>query len=125
MQRATEVGTVIGQDADLGPAPQHEQAQVAELAADRAAVRELVDPAQFLPADPGQVTDGLGVARARTEPQGQVAAEIAADGGGGQAARGQQLAGPPKPPTLAMSDALNRVAAQAPDTACTSPTRCW
>ena len=69
---------MIGQHADLGSAPQHEQAQVPELTADRAAVRELVDAAQLLPADPGQVTDRLGVARARAEPQGQVAAEIAA-----------------------------------------------
>src|SRR5271166_2391961 len=31
----------------------------------------------------------------------------------------------PNPPARAMSDALNSVAAQAPDAACTSPTRCW
>ncbi len=92
MQRAAQVGAVVGQHVDVRPAPEHEQAQVAELAADRPAVGQVVDRAHVMPAQPGQVADGLGVVGPGPEPQGQVPAQVAADRGRGQAAGRQRLA---------------------------------
>ena len=74
MQRAAQVRAVVSQHAHVRAAAEHEQAQVAELAAHGPPVGQVIDRAQVVPAQAGQVTDGLGVAGARAEPQGQVAA---------------------------------------------------
>jgi len=53
-----------------------------------------------MPAQPGQVADLLGVARARAQPQGQVPAEIGTDGAREQPGAGQRptITGPPAGP---------------------------
>ena len=72
VQRAAEVGAVVGQRAHLGPAAQHEQAEIAERQPHRPAVRQVAGPAQVMPAERRQVGDRLGVAGAGGQPEGQV-----------------------------------------------------
>jgi hypothetical protein len=71
----------------LGTLPVHQQGQVAELAPHQAAVGQLTEPAQVVPAKLGQVADLIGVAGSRAEPQRQVPAEIGSERGDGQAGR--------------------------------------
>ena len=63
-----------------------EHAQVAELAADRPPLGQFRQRAQVVPAKRGEVPDGLGMACPGTEPQGEVAAQVGADRGGGEPA---------------------------------------
>jgi len=87
-----EVRAPVGQHADLGSLPEDQQRQVAELAPDRPPVRQFGQRAQVVPAQPGQMADLLGVAGARAEPERQVTAQVGADGGDGEAGRGQRPA---------------------------------
>src|SRR5579863_3058369 len=51
VQRAAEVGAVVGQGGDRGALAEHQQVEVAERLADRAAVGQIPDPAQVVPAE--------------------------------------------------------------------------
>ena len=65
---------------------QGKQAQVSELSARGAPVRQFVQRAQVVPAEAGEVVDRLGVTGAGAKPQREVAAQIGADGGDREAA---------------------------------------
>jgi hypothetical protein len=71
---------------------QHGQGQVAEPAPGQAAVRQLVDTAQVVPAERGEVRDRLGVTGASAEAERQVPAQEPARGRGGEPAERQQPA---------------------------------
>jgi hypothetical protein len=87
------VRAAVGEHVDGFTGPHHQHAQVAELPADRPPRWQLGERAQVVPAEHGQVVDGLGVARAGPEPERQVAPQVAAGGGRQQAAGRQDPAG--------------------------------
>ena len=75
VERAAQVGAVVREHADGIAAAHGEQAQVTELPADRPSFWQFGERAQVVPAERGEVTDGLGVARPRAKPQREVAAQ--------------------------------------------------
>ena len=70
---------------------QRHQAQVAELAPREPPVGKFAQRAQVVPAQAGEVLDGLGVTGARAEPERQVPAKVGADGGEREPAYRQDL----------------------------------
>jgi hypothetical protein len=92
VQRAAQVRAVVRKDVHGLALAQGQQAEVAELAAGGPPVGKLVQRAQVMPAEGGEVVDRLGVAGPGAEPQRQMAAQVGADGGDRQPAGGQQLA---------------------------------
>jgi hypothetical protein len=86
VQRPAEVRAVIGEHLDRVAVPHRDHSQVAELAADRPSLRQFRQGAQVVPAEAGEVPDGLGVARPGAEPQREVAAQVPARRSGGEPA---------------------------------------
>ena len=97
VQRPAQVRAVVGEYLDGVAAAHREHAQVAKLAPDRPSLRQLRQGAQVVPAQCGEVPDGLGMARPGPEPQGEVAAQVTARRGGGEPGGGQQVAGTAPP----------------------------
>jgi hypothetical protein len=87
VQRAAEVRAVVGEYLDPVAVAHCEHAQVAKLPPDRPPVWQFRQGTQVVPAEPGEVPDGLGMARPGAEPQREVAAQVTARRGSGETAR--------------------------------------
>ena len=83
---------MIGQDVHGVALPQRQQAQVAELAAGEVPVRQVIQRAQVVPAEAGEVIDVLRVADPGTEPKRQVSSQVGAGARQHEPARRQHLA---------------------------------
>jgi hypothetical protein len=92
VERAAEVRALVGEGQHVAAQAQHGEGQVAEPAPGQTAVGELVDAAQVVPAQRGEVRDRLGVTGARAEAERHVPAQEPARGHGGEPAERQQPA---------------------------------
>ena len=77
---------MVGEHLDAFTVAHREHAQIAELAANRPPLGEFRQGAQVVPAQRGEVPDGLGMACPGAEPHGEMAAQVGADRAGGEPA---------------------------------------
>ena len=86
---------MVGEYLDPVAVAHREHAQVAELPPDRPPVWQFRQGTQVVPAEPGEVPDGLGMVRPGAEPQREVATQVTTRRGGGEPAGRQQVPGAP------------------------------
>ncbi len=92
VQWPAEVRATIGDGADRRAFSQYQDADVPELPAHRPAIGQLVERAQVVPAEGGEVCNGLGVIGPRGQVERQMAAQVPAEACDREAGERKRLA---------------------------------